>query len=249
MICLVEGEINNFWSIWENVKVETWKIENGVNQHLDQEWGNLRFQIVVVSLGQGAWCPGSQELFRRRVSVPYAWGTWLNDFQKSESNTTWAMRLERLLPLLRWSLVRSFQLTLGWGGRRFSVSPAPCTAGPGHASRRDTSQMGRQEESQNHGIKDVSGTFLRNVNLQSTYKIHLGFVFKSVSSCAVRRGAAEIFLRSPLCTWGPLSFLGLFFDSVGPHYSDSFEKQQNASLFAPLLLLFLCLVFNTDEGN
>lgn len=135
------------------------------------------------------------------------------------------------------------------GGRRFSVSPAPCTAGPGHASRRDTSQMGRQEESQNHGIKDVSGTFLRNVNLQSTYKIHLGFVFKSVSSCAVRRGAAEIFLRSPLCTWGPLSFLGLFFDSVGPHYSDSFEKQQNASLFAPLLLLFLCLVFNTDEGN
>lgn len=120
MICLVESEINNFWSIWENVKVETWKIENGVNQHLDQEWGNLRFQIVVVSLGQGAWCSGSQELFRRRVSVPYAWGTWLNDFQKSESNTTWAMRLERLLPLLRWSLVRSFQLTLGGGG---SLSP------------------------------------------------------------------------------------------------------------------------------
>lgn len=103
-------------------------------------------------------------------------------------------------PIALTSLVTGSIFPADFGGRRFSVSPAPCTAGPGHASRRDTSQMGRQEESQNHGIKDVSGTFLRNVNLQSTYKIHLGFVFKSVSSCAVRRGAAEIFLRSPLCT-------------------------------------------------
>lgn len=65
-------------------------------------------------------------------------------------------------------------------------------------------------------------------------EIYLGFAFKPVFCCAVRRFSAEMFLRSPLWTPGPLSFLGLFFDSVGPLYFGSFEKQQNTSIFAPL---------------
>lgn len=154
------------------------------------------------------------------------------------------MRLERLLPLLHWSLVRSFQLTLGWGGRWFSVSPAPCTAGPGHASRRDTSQMGRQEESQNHGIKDVSGTFLRNVNLQSTYKIHLG-LYLSLFLLAL---SAEVLLRfssgALSVLEGRCHFWACSLTLLVP-ITLTLLKNNKTLLFLPLYFYYSCVSFLT----